>query len=637
MAGYVPRLSKTSPNDMSNNAWYYSKNPFYQAHYGLPNCTCYAWGRFAEILGDTPSLFTGNAEDWWDYNVENHIYECGVEPQLGAVLVLAGGNASGCGHVLVVEEINDSEVVFSQSGWQSDYFWVSKRPKSDFTKSNQGKVIYYGYVFKGFIYNPMGAKGSSSTIDMQQRASVLYSSETFAYENVVEPEETAQQKMYRKEVSAIRDYLSNVSFNPTTTNTAAIPEVLSSGGEIEESKKISNKRELASFDLSQECVEAPFVEVTFGNFVVGSYRNSADKWPNHISALNVKKINGEINQYQIGMTHQIRFGEDPNKVDKILSSIRYNKISIRYGDCMSGSIFRDNEAVITNVVADRDYIGNKISYTVYAISACNYVTSYKTNFPAVVDKPSNVIRKLLYNSGQTSILLQEAFPVMANKLYVESEGLIPNNDIILSIDAQINSNPLQYINYLVACMSSNSNASGSTIKNSTYYITYNDSSGGAYFEIKEVKSGHSTALTNSVYEVYVGYPDNNFIRNFTINNDTSWAMLYENGFVSSERVFSIDSNGNNQAIFSPNIMSTSKEMTEVQKNWWTQMTTFPISAELTLRGLLRPINLIDFINVHVVFYGQEHITSGTYVVTGQQDVLNGSGFVTKLGLTRVGD
>lgn len=48
---YTPRLTDAG---IVNNFHWYSQNPFYIAGYGMPNCTCYAWGRFWEI-GDVNS------------------------------------------------------------------------------------------------------------------------------------------------------------------------------------------------------------------------------------------------------------------------------------------------------------------------------------------------------------------------------------------------------------------------------------------------------------------------------------------------------------------------------------------------------------------------------------------------------
>ena len=123
---------------------------------------------------------------------------------------------------------------------------------------------------------------------------------------------------------------------------------------------------------------------------------------------------------------------------------------------------------------------------------------------------------------------------------------------------------------------------------------------------------------------------------FSVDNDISWSILYNNYNIADEYIYSIDSNGNKIKNYSPNLMSSTTQLNEIQKNWWTQMTTFPINASVTLKGLMKPIMLMDYIIIKVVFYGQEHITSGVYVVTGQKDTLSSDGFRTTLALTRVG-
>ena len=66
------------------------------------------------------------------------------------------------------------------------------------------------------------------------------------------------------------------------------------------------------------------------------------------------------------------------------------------------------------------------------------------------------------------------------------------------------------------------------------------------------------------------------------------------------------------------------------------MTQFPITATLTLKGLVRPTLLMDYIKVNVLFYGRKHIATGTYVITKQEDMINESGYRTTLTLLRVG-
>ena len=147
MSNFEPRLSSAG---MSGNSLWYSNNPFYQAGYGLPNCTCYAWGRFWEIAGGgsdkRPRLSTANAEDWYNYGDG---YERGTTPKLGAVICFADGPFSGDGHVAIVEEIfDDGSITTSNSAYGGDYFYTQRlSPLNNY-------VPAAGYIFQGFIYNP---------------------------------------------------------------------------------------------------------------------------------------------------------------------------------------------------------------------------------------------------------------------------------------------------------------------------------------------------------------------------------------------------------------------------------------------------------------------------------------------------
>ena len=152
MATFTQRTEAPS----TSNAYYYADNPFYQSGYGLPNCTCYAWGRFYEISGQRPKLSLGNAEDWWGYPDG---YERGQTPKLGAVICWRKGNvgydADGAGHVEVVEAINDDgTIVTTGSAYNS---WMFRRK----TRSNNGNWDGGEYTFQGFIYNPVDFSGGS--------------------------------------------------------------------------------------------------------------------------------------------------------------------------------------------------------------------------------------------------------------------------------------------------------------------------------------------------------------------------------------------------------------------------------------------------------------------------------------------
>lgn len=141
----------------------------------LPNCVGYAWGRFMEILGDTPTLSTNSPRYWWDHDDG---YERGQEPKPGAVIVWKRvvNNVEEDGHVAIVEKVNaDGTIITSESAfksWETVYdnkdpgkghFFVTTRiydaDAKNWRKASNGSAINSwidnGYIFQGFIYNPV--------------------------------------------------------------------------------------------------------------------------------------------------------------------------------------------------------------------------------------------------------------------------------------------------------------------------------------------------------------------------------------------------------------------------------------------------------------------------------------------------
>lgn len=160
----------------SSNTYYYANNPFYASGYGLPNCTCYAWGRFWECQGSAgsrPKLSLNNAEDWYGYTSDG--YERGQTPKVGAVICwrkgVAGDDSDGAGHVGIVEAVNDDGTIVTSESAYNGYLFRTK------TRSNDGN---WGggsaYTFQGFIYNPVTFDGSggSGTIDTSTNSGYIW-------------------------------------------------------------------------------------------------------------------------------------------------------------------------------------------------------------------------------------------------------------------------------------------------------------------------------------------------------------------------------------------------------------------------------------------------------------------------------
>lgn len=152
---FTPRLTD---ENMWNNTWWFSNgNPFYSAGYGLPNCTCYAYGRYAEIREGFAPLPTGNAGDWWPR--AQGAFDVGQTPALGAIACFYDSTGTYSGHVGVVEEIYaNGDFLLSNSGWisksavgtQLNFFTYLCTASNGYLGT--GWMSRRNYTFQGFIY-----------------------------------------------------------------------------------------------------------------------------------------------------------------------------------------------------------------------------------------------------------------------------------------------------------------------------------------------------------------------------------------------------------------------------------------------------------------------------------------------------
>ena len=411
-------------------------------------------------------------------------------------------------------------------------------------------------------------------------------------------------------------------------------------------------------------VEAPYINVTIGQYTFGKYEekrkgNVADntssiikKYPNFITSLNVIKINGQVNMYTINLLYQIRVGDDPNFIDKILSTVGYGKIKISYGDYASPSfIYKEEEAIITKVTQKVNFNTSSINYTILCTSSALQLLGSAYPFPAWKHtKPSKVIKLVLQNSKYQ---LNQVFPGMKPENYGR---FIADDDAAVDIPAKEYMDPLSYINYLVTYMIPETDNPASTQRSATYYLTIHDDSyadysnvGGSYFKITKISSSYKTVPTFNTYTVDVGYPggDNpgeNLVMDFQVTDDNSWSLLYNyyNSVTSpmaAEENYTYTINDRGQLVqnYSPNVTTNAIQgkTTAAMKSWWTRMTEFPISATLVIKGLVRSAMLMTYLRVNSYFFGKKHISSGLYVITKQEDKIDSQGYRTILSLTRI--
>lgn len=405
-------------------------------------------------------------------------------------------------------------------------------------------------------------------------------------------------------------------------------------------------------------IEVPYIKVTIGDYTFGVYNKKTTRifdvqgtytinkinYPNYIQSLNIKKINGSVNTYTLVFVYAITENVDPNFFEKVFSSVSSSrKIVFSYGDmALPSYIYKNEEAIIKKVTTSMNAASSTIQYTVSAVSSISASAVGSFNFNTRTAKPSDIIKEILYNTNDKYGLL-EIFYGMRDKQQILDNNIISSDDNKVIIKAQTNISILNYLNYLVSCMTPLI-TSVNEIKQNCFYVLsiVDDITGkynGPYFKVSKVNKNLKSTDNSDTYEIDIGYPTQNIVTNFSIVDDESFSIFYDYNKKLNTNDYSerIDDNGGIEYIYNPTISSNSDFKTHANdKSWWTQVTQFPIKAQITIKGLLRPAILMTYIRLNVYFYGVKHLTSGLYIITQQIDTIDFNGYKTVLSLTRVG-
>ena len=404
-------------------------------------------------------------------------------------------------------------------------------------------------------------------------------------------------------------------------------------------------------------VESPFVIVKIGDYTFGQVKKtkSGNKlevtFPEYMKSVEVTKVNGEVNTYTIVLEYPITKGNDPNLIDYVFSSVSATrKLTISYGDWNSPSfIYKEEETLITKVGSRLDFNNPKITYTINCVSDAKGLQSVNHNFPSWNAQPSEIIMNMLRSPVYK---LTDIFTGMINLENVKKYALIEGGDKVVHIPAKLNCDVWNYLNYLVGFMIPDGTPSNSITSNGFYRLSVVDDNknelGGPYFTITKVSTTNNMTVndevTNSIidlgtYELDVGYPNDNFVTDFQLDNNQEWSILYSasNTVDLKNYSYKIDNNGQMKRDYSPTLtrLSSWDGTTAADKSWWTSVTGFPLRVVLTLKGLVRPTILMSSIKLNVVFYGQKHIASGYYVIEKEVDRVDDGGYKTTLSLLRV--
>ena len=400
-------------------------------------------------------------------------------------------------------------------------------------------------------------------------------------------------------------------------------------------------------------VESPFIIATIGGHTFGSYISKGVSYdglhqnvdfPNYMKSLRIVKVNGTVNTYTLTFSYQVAYGDDPNKLDKIFSKAAVDRrITLSYGDWNAPNyIYKEETGIITKVTSTLNMSNSSIDYVVSCTSDAIGLTTTKFNFPAVEIKGSEQILNILSNNRYG---FKKVFTGMKNKSNVLSNNLIASNDKKVKLQAQKSMSALDYLNYVVSCMEPETVSSGDSLYDSAYYLTIHDdissTMGGTYFKVNYVKESQAAKTSVDTYVLDVNYPSDNFITQFSLTNDQSWAILYKFSDELQQETISYRINQDGQLVgyTAPSLIRSSStgQISPNGRSWWSKMTNFPIQATLTLKGLTRPSILMSYVKLNVWFHGgQKHISSGLYIITKQEDLIDSNGYKTTLTLLRVG-
>lgn len=400
-------------------------------------------------------------------------------------------------------------------------------------------------------------------------------------------------------------------------------------------------------------VETPFITVRIGSYTFGSYekinreqgvdeygayRINGIRFPNFITNLSITKINGQVNKYTLSMVYVIRETDDPNFFEKIFSSIsQTRKIIFSYGDMqIPNYCFREEEGIILNVKSSVNIKSNSINYTISAISSGNLLdVGVYPYFPERKNtKPSSLIKELLMNSNFN---LLDIFSGMRNGMSLNGIPLIPDNDLPTTIESKTNISVLDYLKYLVSLMKP---IESSSVLNNPYIIIFGDDTTGElmgpYFKIVQT---NSNVKESEAYTLDIGYPGQTLVTDFRVENDETYSIYYDyqQQLHPEEYVQRLNNRGEIEEIYAPVISSGNNNYItrENDKTWWSKVTNYPIKCSVTIKGLLKPVILMNYVKLNVLFFGRKHISSGLYIVTKQQDEVGMSGYRTTLNMVRI--
>lgn len=425
---------------------------------------------------------------------------------------------------------------------------------------------------------------------------------------------------------------------------------------------VNIKNQRRSLLSSEARIQVPWIKITIGTYTFGVFSRKNGKkgnnnqylsynvqYPNYVRSLSITKVNGQVNQYTLSIDYPVTVTDDPNFFEKVFSSVsNTRKITFSYGDAAQPTyVYKDEEAIITKIIQNFNINASVISYTVSAVSGAALGKAGNYSFMGKICKPSDEIKKIFKNKNYG---LSDLFTGMPKD---KLEYFIDGGDKEVEVSPKLNVSALDYITYLVSCMIPEGTPTGQTSKD-IYILTMHDDTcydsaysdrividnnevKGPYFKVSRTSYGVEHA---DAYELDIGYNTSTIVTSFNIEQQENYSLYYnyENVLHPETYLKKLNNQGEYEDYYAPTVSSRNDDFITRPEDvtWWTKITKYPISANITVQGLLRPASLMTYIRLNYIFPGgRKHISSGLYLITKQQDTINESGYRTTLNLTKI--
>lgn len=397
---------------------------------------------------------------------------------------------------------------------------------------------------------------------------------------------------------------------------------------------------------------APYIEFDCGGLTFATHRNT-----DYFMQMSITYTGaGEANKFNLSIAYTPKPGQDPNFIDKALAGVVNDTIPchIRFG--YSGAIAYEllspkYECLVLGYnIQLRD---NMIYYNLEVISSCMKYRELRFDFPLSYWRKGEVDENGNYAPANPIKVIKQTFTVcLKDEGQVVSDYHILYDDIVESMVEDMPLAPMEHASVFEYVDTILSQIKDKESDEAIYWYSVCDIEGHKSITIHRTINGYedytSKYLKNleqqkdsqSLFTFDWGGNPRDKSKNTLIQAfETEYkgvVNLAMDSEIFKQRV-AINSKGKAVSVTSPNDVDVGDyaEMdARTSARWWTEMTNYAYGASLEIQGIPADIPIGVLITVRPLIYGQEHHTTGVYMIIGATTNITSGSFTTNLKLVK---